>query len=289
MKGIILAGGLGTRLYPITLGISKHLLPIYNKPMIYYPLVTLMQADIRDIALITTPEDYPLFNKILGDGQQWGINIQYLIQPNPEGIAQAFIIAKDFLQNDKCCLILGDNIFFGEGLEQQMIQAQKAPGATIFAYHVSDPERYGVIFLDDNKVPLYIKEKPANPNSSLAITGLYFYDNDVISFAENLKPSARGELEITDINNIYLKAKRLNVNIFGRGIAWLDTGTHQSLLEASQFVHALETRQGVKICAPEETAWQKGWINDDQLIQQSKHFDKSDYGPYLRSLIKQDR
>ncbi|MCX4026100.1 glucose-1-phosphate thymidylyltransferase RfbA [Endozoicomonas sp. SM1973] len=287
MKGIILAGGSGTRLYPITLGISKQLLPIYNKPMIYYPLVTLMQANIRDIAIITTKEDQLAFQKLLQDGHQWGINISYMIQPRPEGIAQAFTICKNFIQQDRCCLILGDNIFFGEGLDTQMTQAYTKSGATVFAYPVKDPERYGVVTLDAEKKPISIEEKPAKPNSKLAITGLYFYDSDVVTYAEELKPSARGELEITDINNLYLNKDLLNVNILGRGVAWLDTGTHDSLLEASQFVHALETRQGLKIASPEEVAWQKGWISDSKLIHEAQKFSKSNYGPYLEGLLEQ--
>lgn len=287
MKGIILAGGLGTRLYPATHSLSKQLLPIYDKPMIYYPLCTLMHAGITDILIITTPHESPLFKQLLDDGSQWGINLQYATQAKPEGIAQAFIIAKDFIGEDSVALVLGDNILYGDGLSERLkAAAAKKQGATIFGYYVKDPERYGVIAFDENEQPCDIIEKPNVAPSHYAVIGLYFYDNDVINMAANLKPSARGELEITDINRHYLQQNNLTVEKLGRGTAWLDTGTHRSLLDASNFIAVLEERQGLKIGSPEELAWREGLISDKKLSELAEKLRKSGYGEYLLALME---
>ncbi len=286
-KGIILAGGSGTRLHPATLAISKQLMPVYDKPMIYYPLSTLMLAGIRDILVICTPEDAPRFAQLLGDGGQWGLNLQYAEQPSPDGLAQAFLIGADFLGDAPCALILGDNLFYGHDLPQLLMRADaRQQGATVFAYHVQDPQRYGVVEFDAGGQARRIEEKPALPQSSYAVTGLYFYDNQVVELARGIRPSARNELEITDLNQAYLRQGRLNVEIMGRGHAWLDTGTHDSLLEASQFIATLERRQGLKVACPEEIAYRKQWITADQLQALARPLQKSGYGDYLMSLLK---
>ncbi len=287
-KGIILAGGSGTRLYPVTQSISKQLLPVYDKPMIYYPLSTLMLAGIQDILIISTPDDTPRFESLLSDGSQWGLNISYKVQPSPDGLAQAFILGDTFIGNDLSALVLGDNIFYGHDFNELLGNAMtRDNGATVFAYHVHDPERYGVAEFDHTNKVLSLEEKPKNPKSNYAVTGLYFYDKDVVAMAKSLKPSTRGELEITDLNRLYLEKEKLNVEIMGRGYAWLDTGTHDSLLEASQFIATLENRQGLKVSCPEEISYRRGWINASQLEKLAAPLSKNGYGEYLKRVLNE--
>ncbi|OOF21021.1 glucose-1-phosphate thymidylyltransferase RfbA [Salinivibrio sp. IB872] len=288
MKGIILAGGSGTRLFPITMGVSKQLLPVYDKPMIYYPLSVLMLAGIREILIITTPEDQDSFQRLLGDGSQFGIQLEYAVQESPDGLAQAFIIGEEFIGDSSVCLVLGDNIFWGQDFRSKLLQAvenaQTGKGATVFGYQVNDPERFGVVEFDKEKRAISIEEKPQNPKSNFAVTGLYFYDNDVVGFAKEVRPSERGELEITCLNDMYLKRNKLNVELLGRGYAWLDTGTHESLLEAAQFVETIEKRQGYKIACLEEVAYSQKWLSKDQVKYRAQLLAKNGYGEYLLSL-----
>jgi glucose-1-phosphate thymidylyltransferase len=285
-KSIILAGGTGSRLFPLTLSVSKQLLPVYDKPMIYYPLSTVMMAGTRDVLVISTPSDVPQFQRLLGDGSDFGINISYAVQPNPGGLAQAFTIGESFIGNSPCSLVLGDNLFYGAGLAESLTSAAaRQSGATVFAYQVKDPERYGVVAFDQNRKALSIEEKPAQPKSNWAVTGLYFYDNDVVSIAKSLKPSPRGEYEITDVNSEYLRAGKLQVEVMGRGYAWLDTGTHDALQDAGAFVRTIELRQGVKICCPEEVAFERGYISEEQILARAKKLGATEYADYLRRLV----